>query len=494
MEARAPSPVRPGALVDGYRVGENIHRGGNGAIYLTEAPAGADPGFPLVMKVPRLGRGESTLGIESFEIEQMILPTLGGPHVPRFVATGDVTATPYIVMERIDGVSLAKLIGSGPQPPEEVARVGAAIADALQSVHTCNVVHLDLKPENVMLRPSGEAVLLDFGFARHAHYPDLLGEERHFAAGSAAYVSPEQLSDDRSDPRSDLYALGALLYELATGEPPFGEPRTLAGMRDRLWREPVPPRAIDPAVPPWLQEVILHCLEPEAAARYQSAAHIALDLRHPDQVVLSARAQRTEAPGFFPQLRRWWRAKRKADRRWLGEPRVRSPAIVILVAVDTEHPDDERHSPLQWTTRQIVSLSPEYRLMCVSVIRSVPLGEGPTALETATGKHLEHRNRLKRWVEPLSLAPSRVSLHVVEAANAADTLLELARVNHVDLIVLGAPLPSKRTLGWWRSAASTVTANAPCSVHVVRVPERRPEALVRSSNERGGAANRERHE
>jgi nucleotide-binding universal stress UspA family protein len=403
--------VQPGAVVDGYRVGECLHLGGTGAIYLTEAPAGSDPGFPLVMKVPRLGRGESTLGIESFEIEQMILPTLGGRHVPRFVA----------------------------------------------------------------------AVLLDFGFARHAHYPDLLGEEQHFAAGSAAYVSPEQLQDDRSDPRSDLYALGVLLYELATGMQPFGEPQTLAGMRDRLWREPVAPRAINPAVPPWLQEVILHCLEHDAAARYQSAAHIGLDLRHPDQVVLSARAQRTEAPGFLPQLKRWWRARRDGNRRWLSEPRPGARGVVILVAVDTEHPDDERHSPLQWTTRQIVSLNPEYRLMCVSVIRSAPLGEGPTALETATGKHLEHKMRLRRWVEPMNLAPSRVSLHVVEAANAADTLLELARVNHVDLIVLGAPLPSKKTLGWWRSAASTVTANAPCSVHVVRVPERRPEPAMRAS-------------
>jgi nucleotide-binding universal stress UspA family protein len=166
--------------------------------------------------------------------------------------------------------------------------------------------------------------------------------------------------------------------------------------------------------------------------------------------------------------------RRDADRRWLSQPRPGARAVVILVAVDTEHPDDERHSPLQWTTRQIVSLNPEYRLMCVSVIRSAPVGEGPTVLETATGKHLEHKGRLKRWVAPLMLAPSRVSLHVVEAANAADTLLELARVNHVDLIVLGAPLASKKTLGWWRSAASTVTANAPCSVHVVRVPERRP--------------------
>jgi nucleotide-binding universal stress UspA family protein len=222
-----------------------------------------------------------------------------------------------------------------------------------------------------------------------------------------------------------------------------------------------------PKIPPWLQEVILHCLEQEAAERYPSAAHIALDLRNPDQVVLSARAQRAVAPAFLPQLKRWWRARRMADRSWLADRRSAARAVVILVAVDTEHPDDERHSPLQWTTRQIVSINPEYRLMCVSVIRSVRLGEGPTLLETATGKHLEHKLRLKRWVEPLGLAPWRVSVHVVEAANPADTLLDLAHLNHVDLIVLGAPLPSKRTLGWWRSAASTVTANAPCSVHVV---------------------------
>ena len=466
--------VRPGAVVGSFRVAECIHNGGNGAIYAVEPAEGADPGFPLVMKVPRIGRGESTLGIESFEIEQMILPGLSGPHVPRVVATGDVTTTPYIIMERIEGVSLAKVIASGPRPPEDVARIGAALADAIQSVHAQDVIHLDLKPENVMLKPTGEALLLDFGFSRHAHYPDLLGEEQHFAAGSAAYVSPEQLQDDRSDSRSDLYALGVLLYELAAGEPPFGEPATLAGMRDRLWREPAPPRALRPEIPPWLQEVILHCLENDPAVRYQSAAHVALDLRNPDQVVLSARATRSEAPAFLSQVARWWRSRRKADRRWLNDRRALPRAVVILVAVDTEHPDDERHSPLQWTTRQIVSLNREYRLMCVSVIKSAPLGEGPTRLETATGKHLEHKLRLKHWVEPLQLAPSRVSLHVVEAANAADTLLELAHVNHVDLIVLGAPLPSKKTLGWWRSAASTVTANAPCSVHVVRVPERTP--------------------
>jgi nucleotide-binding universal stress UspA family protein len=144
------------------------------------------------------------------------------------------------------------------------------------------------------------------------------------------------------------------------------------------------------------------------------------------------------------------------------------------VAIDTEHPDDERHPSLRWTTRRLVGLYPEFRLMCVSVTRAAPLGEGATDGETASGQHLEHILRLRQWIEPLRLPASRLSLHVVESARAGDTLLELARANHVDLIVLGAPGPAQKKLAWWRSVASNVTANAPCSVHVVRVPEHQP--------------------
>ena len=464
--------VEPGAVIDGYQVGDCIHKGGTGSIYHVTAPEGLDPGFPLVIKTPLLGRGESSIGIDSFEMERMIMPALAGAHVPRFVQAGDVTATPYIVMERIDGESLSALVAKAPLAHGEVARVGAALADAVQSVHAQDVIHLDIKPGNFMLRTNGDAVLLDFGFARHARYPDLLAEEQEFAAGSTAYVSPEQLEGDRSDPRSDIFALGVVLYELATGTLPFGEPQTLAGMRDRLWREPAPPRAVNSEVPPWLQEVILRCLERDAAQRYPSAAHIALDLRHPDLIEPTERAARTQAPGFSRHLARWWHARRARHRVGPQASTARAGPFVVMVAVDTEHPDDERHSPLQWTTAQIVALNPELRLMCVSIIKSAPLAEGAHHDETTTGKHLEHKTRLRHWVESLKLPPSRISLHVVEAVNAADTLVQLARANHVDLIVLGAPRASRSRIGWWRSAASTITADAPCSVHVVRVPER----------------------
>ena len=460
----------PGMEWDGFRIEEALHAGGAGYIYRVSAPPGRDPGFPLVMKVPAVGAGEPAMGLVGFEMELMIHPALTGPHVPRFVAAGSLRDMPYLVMERIDGEGFAALRARAPLPPGEVARAGAALADALQDLHGQGVIHHDVKPENAILRPDGTAALLDFGFARHEIYPDLIAEERQFEAGTAAYVSPEQLRGRRDDCRSDLYALGALLYELATGEPPFGMPRTIAGMKDRLWRSPVPPRARNPAIEPWLQEIILRCLEPEPNWRYQSAAHVAFDLRHPAQVLLTRRARQQHADGAWRQLGRWWRTRMSP---LAGLPaEVPQPAPVILVAVDTTHFEDERHPVIQRTVRQVLSVAEEHRVMCVSVIRSGPLGEGRELADTESGRHLEHLARLKRWVEPLGLPANRLSLHAIASSDPAATLVELARANHADLIVLGAPAPSEKLLGWWRSVASGVTANAHCSVHVVRVPSR----------------------
>ncbi|HTQ02010.1 MAG TPA: protein kinase [Casimicrobiaceae bacterium] len=463
--------IRPGESIDGFTIEGLLHAGGNGYLYRVRPPQGADPGFPLLMKVPGVGRGEPTIGVVSFEIEQAILPQLSGPHVPRLVAVGDDPLRPYLVMEEVLGVGLAAFVQSAPLPVDDVVRIGAALADAVHDIHRQHVVHLDLKPENCIVRGDMEAVLLDFGFSRHARFPDLLAEEQAFAAGSAAYVSPEQLQGNRSDPRSDVFALGVLLYELATGEPPFGEPATYAGMRDRLWRLPVPPRRLVPSMPPWLQEVILHCLEASADRRSPSAAHVAFDLRHPDEVELTARSTWTEGAGFARQMRSWWRARRSTTASGATSS-ITSSSPVILIAVDTEHPDDERHPALQRAAAAIVAMYAEYRLLLVSAIRAAPLGEGERLADTASGKHLMHRNRLRAWIAPLRLPPSRTSLHVVESASPAATILGLANANHVDLIILGAPAPGERRLAWWRSVASEVTAGASCSVHVVRVRER----------------------
>jgi nucleotide-binding universal stress UspA family protein len=163
------------------------------------------------------------------------------------------------------------------------------------------------------------------------------------------------------------------------------------------------------------------------------------------------------------QAGRWWRA------RGLGvlpggakeEPHA---APVIMVAVDTLHPDDPRQPELQRATRSILSLGGEFRLICVSVVTAGLGLPDPRAGEA----QVEHRIRLRHWIGPLAIEPERVSLHVLEASDPAAALVEFAARNNVDLIVLGAPAPDERTLAWWRSVASSVTANAPCSVHVVR--------------------------
>src|SRR5262249_36195764 len=291
----------PGLVINDFSLEERIHRGSMSELWRV-THSGWE--LPLAMKIPSLGEGHDSAAIVGFEVEQMIMPVLTGPHVPRFVAAGDFEAQPYIVMEHIAGASLRARIEEAPLPPEEVALLGERVATALHDLHSQHVIHLDIKPSNVMFRATGEAVLIDYGLARHDRLPDLLAEEFHLPMGTGPYISPEQVRHIRSDSRSDIFSLGVVLYYLATGERPFGNPTGVHGLRRRLYRDPVPPRAIAPACPPWLQEIILHCLEIDPRARYDTAAQVAFQCKRPEQTMLTARGQRMARDGFMAVAKR----------------------------------------------------------------------------------------------------------------------------------------------------------------------------------------------
>jgi len=455
-----------GEELDGFRITHKFHTGGMGVLLLVEAPE--DLGYPLVMKIPRLGYGEPAEAVVSYEVEQNVMSVLKGAHVPRFVASGDLAAEPYIVMEHVEGECLSERVEKLPLPPEEVARIGIAVATALGSLHQQEVVHLDVKPSNVILRPSGEAVLVDFGLAHHAHYPDLLAEESRNPMGSAPYISPEQILGVRGDPRSDLFALGAMLYEFATGKLPFGSPTSPSALRRRLHVDPLPPRAIRPEIPEWLQEVILKSLEPDASHRYATAAQVAFDLAHPEQVVVTERGHRLRRVGLGTRFRRWFKAKGMEPAGVMLPSAQLANARIVLAAVATTHTNEALFQAQREAVHRLLASDPKSRLACVTVVKPSSEVGVDTEDDVATTQAIKNLVYLRHWAEPLQLPTATISFHVLEGSDPAAAVLKYARANAVDQIVIGAPPPDLPLLSLMGTFATKIAADAPCTVTLVR--------------------------
>jgi serine/threonine protein kinase len=453
-----------GSEVDGFRIDKLTHAGGMAHIWSVTREA---DGATFLMKTPVVFEGEDPAAIVGFEMEQMIMPRLKGPHVPRHVANGDFAVQPFIVMEQLEGETLLPLLKQLPLPVERVAAIGISIADALQSLHGQGVVHLDVKPSNVLFRPSGEAVLIDYGLAHHRDLPDLLQEEFRLPYGTAPYMAPEQVMGVRNDPRSDLFALGCLMYFFATGVRPFGDPQKLRGLKQRLWRDPVPPRKLNPSIPPWFQEIVLRCLEVRAGRRYPNAAQLAHDLRHPDQVQLTARAEKRERDGFFAVLKRRGEGAEMLIDRPSGRVAEASDAPIVVAAINLDDMTSELAEQMRRSALRILERSPDARLAVLNVLKLNRIALDQTLDEQGHNKHIQRLVELKDWARPLKLSQGRVTFHVLEAIDPADTLLDYARVNNVDHIVMGARANStmRKLLG---SVSGKVAAEAPCSVTVVR--------------------------
>jgi nucleotide-binding universal stress UspA family protein len=458
----APSLFKPGDTLDGFHFVERLHAGGMSEIWKVTRE---DMSPPAVLKAPLARDGDEASAIVSFEMEQMILPLLHGPHAPKFIASGDFTKKPYIAMELVAGESLLRKVDDLPLPVEEVAGIGRGVAQALAGLHAQNVLHLDVKPSNIIRRPDGVYALIDFGLSRHEHLPDLLAEEFRVPFGTAPYLAPEQVLRDRSDPRSDIFALGVTLYYLLTGARPFGFPHSEAQLARRLWRDPEPPRRLRPDCPPWLQEAILHCLEPEVENRYASAAQLALDLAAPEQIALTARAEKTKADSWLTARQRWWRQKFAPTRYPQNLAARRASAPIVMAAVDfsagAAATDALRAHAKKW-----MAATPEARLACVSVIPRRRPGE--------SGGHVRRLVDLRRWAERLNLPDAQTTAHVLDADDPAEALLDFARRTHVDHILLFASAPSQSAgLG---PVAQRVAADAPCAVTLLRPQPRGAEA------------------
>ena len=455
-----------GKVVDGFTIGQEVHRGGMASLF-SATKEGID--VPILLKIPRVGKDQPVESLIGFETELTILRSLKSPYVPKYLGSGNMATHPYIAMERVEGRPLEEFIKAGKTfSVDEVVRIGADLAQAVQSLHAQDAIHLDIKPDNILMDDKGKLTLIDFGLSHHARYPDLLAEEMRKGVGSAPYISPEQVAGIRSDSRSDIFSIGVIMYELLTGELPFGNPQSMSGLRKRMWAQAFPPRAIRKEIPRWLQEVILRCLEPRAADRYQSATRLRQVLRDHESVKLTERADRLEPLSFWENLKRMLKAAgyepSPSPRPSLGN----QDAPLMIAAIDTRQSDQDLRERMQTTAKNLLQAYPESRLVCISTISSTPTFEGNQENETASGIVRGHLVQLMEWAKPLKLPPERISYHVLEALDPASRIVEFAKDNDASLILIGAShkLPNKVTP--WRTSMTKIVEEAPCSVHIVR--------------------------
>ncbi|MFZ4437267.1 MAG: protein kinase domain-containing protein [Syntrophales bacterium] len=456
-----------GSSLDGFVLQEKVHWGGMAVIWRVTKTGMA---LPMVMKMPRIKEGDEPSSIINFEVEQMIMPKLNGVHVPRFVAAGDHDQQPYLVMEHIPGDSLEKICKKAPLPSLEVADIISKVANALHDIHRQHVLHFDVTPGNILFRKSGEAVLIDFGLSRHDQLPDLMAEVySSLPMGTAPYIAPEQVLHVRNDLRSDIFALGVILYELITGEFPFGSPVGLTGLKRRLYLDPDPPRSINNQCPDWLQEIILKCLEADPARRYGSAAQLALDLQDPAQIVLTARAERHEKANFRTAFGRWLRYSRSGQNTARSVTRHLDKVPIVMAAVDTAPGMEALADTLRRTVQRFFGAGQNARLTCVTVRKTPRVGIDVGHDDAGRNLHMQLLMELKHWARPLEITADKISFHVLEAPDPATALISYAKTNQVEHIIIGARGSStlRRYLG---SVSSHVVAEAPCSVTVVRAP------------------------
>jgi serine/threonine protein kinase/tetratricopeptide (TPR) repeat protein len=320
-----PAAPLAGRNLKHYRILEKIGAGGMGVVYRAQDERLARD---VAVKVLPPGTAADEEDRNRFRREAMALSRLNHPNIETVFDFDTENEVDFLVLELIPGLSLDIRLAAGPLKEKEVAELGVQLAHGLEAAHQQGVIHRDLKPANLRVTPDGRLKILDFGLAKFARRePDLtttVGDARA-VTGTLPYMAPEQLRGETVDARTDLWAAGCVLYEMAVGRRPFSGDSMGALSTAILYQQPVAPRAVNPGIGAALEAVILKCLDKEPENRYQSARELAVDLRR-------------SAPGYIASGHIEVAHRRPLRwRTWLLAAGVALALVAVLVVVGRQH-------------------------------------------------------------------------------------------------------------------------------------------------------------
>jgi serine/threonine protein kinase/Tfp pilus assembly protein PilF len=301
-----------GETVLHYRILEDLGRGGMGVVYKAEDTR---LGRPVALKFLSEALSRDPQAVERFQREARAASALNHPHICTVHDIGEYAGRHFIAMELLQGASLQQQIADHPLSTDRVLELAIQMTDALDAAHHRNIVHRDIKPANIFVTERGQAKLLDFGLAK-APTETLAGTagptqarltETGVIAGTLAYMSPEQVRGETLDSRTDIFSLGAVLYEMTTGRQAFPGATSGTIQEAILNREPLAAGRVNPALPARLEEIINKALEKDRPLRYQHASEMRADLQRLKRDTESANARIAGSDRLTGGERRWWR-------------------------------------------------------------------------------------------------------------------------------------------------------------------------------------------